>query len=770
MTDGGPRFPRWEDADPILTRALELPEAERPAFLQQACGGDAALERYLSELLRLAETEDRYLTEGGALSGRLGLELATEGQRPESAAPRQIGPWRLRHELGHGGMGAVWLAERADGQFEKQVALKLIGSGGPSKAAVRRFERERRILATLNHPHIAALIDGGLTPEGDPWFAMEYVDGEPIDVFCDGRRLSVEGRLRLFVKVARAVHAAHQRGVVHGDLKPSNVLVTREGYPRLLDFGIARQLLSSPDSDAGGGTVQAMTPAYASPEQVVGDAVTPASDVYQLGLLLYELLTGRRAQRFDTTRPVELERTVCHESPVLPSRAVFEVGAAAAEARRTTLQSLSRRLRGDLDAIAMTALRKDPRRRYAAVSDLVEDIERHLAAQPVRARPETWTYRTGRFLTRHRVGALAAGVTLAALTAALVFGMMASGRLETPRQLRSRERAEALRLLQLGQERLRNVACGTEEILLLEQAIERDPSLVAARGDLGWALYNQVTHCGKESSYFDRALLAARSARAADPEYADAWQLEAAILVETGRAEEAFERIRDATRQLPPSPELHFTVAYVATYAGYLDLAAAELDRALALEPTYLARAGWSPNAYLYRGELAKFVRVLPSVDSPFFRFYRAWVHVLEGAPAAARAELEPAFPMNPPDVFARLDRALLAVLSGDVSLGRDVVRELARQRRELGASDGEFTLKQAQVLAFAGEPAEAAAQLRLAVEQGFFCPACIESDPVLAGLTAEPDYLVAIEAARRRHESFGRQFGLTPSSRRSAA
>jgi tetratricopeptide (TPR) repeat protein len=332
---------------------------------------------------------------------------------------------------------------------------------------------------------------------------------------------------------------------------------------------------------------------------------------------------------------------------------------------------------------------------------------------------------------------------------------------------RSLERAEALRLLRLGQERLRGVICDSEGLSLLEQAIEKDPALIAARVDHGWASYSQVTYCGRGGGYAQQALNDARAAQATDPAYADAWLLEATVLTESGRAEAAFERIQRARRWQPQAVELHFGAAYAATYAGYLDFAVQELDRALAIEPGYLTRAGWTANAHLYRGELETFLGLLPTEESPYYQFYRAWSHVLAGEPGKAVELLESALQADPVDVFARLDRALVAVLSDDAPLGRDIVREVARQRLEHGASDGELTLKQAQVLALAGQKAEAAAQVRLAVEQGFFCHACIESDPVLASLATEPDYVAAVRAARLRHDSFGRRFGLgTPVSR----
>lgn len=403
--------------DALFSEALALPEAERHAFLEHATADDPSLAPEVEELLRLAADPAPGLAPE-ALAGSPLWEDLVGSPPPRSAASAdlRVGAWRLISELGSGGMGTVWLAERADGQYQQKAALKLLQTGPQAQAVVDRFERERQILAGLDHPHIARLLDGGLTGEGRPWFAMEYVDGQPIDAYCDARKLSVEERLRLFIQVARAVQAAHGSLVVHRDLKPSNILVTRDGYPRLLDFGIAKPLDAPGDPEAATRTLLVLTPEYASPEQVRGEPARVASDVYQLGLLLYELLTGQRAQRLERPGPAELERVVCTHTPPLPSAIVAEGDGAAtvARARRATPGGLRRKLRGDLDAIVMRALRKTPERRYSFVTGLVEDVERYLRELPVRAQPETLGYRASKFVQRHPVG-VAAAVAIAVL-------------------------------------------------------------------------------------------------------------------------------------------------------------------------------------------------------------------------------------------------------------------------------------------------------------------------------------------------------------------
>jgi len=288
-----------------------------------------------------------------------------------------IGPYRVVRELARGGMGVVYLAERADGQFEQRVALKLMKRGMDSEEIHQRFLAERQILAQLTHPHIARLLDGGVSNEGQPYFAIEYVDGTAITAHCEARQLGVEQRLRLFLDVCDAVRYAHQNLVVHRDLKPSNILVTADGQAKLLDFGIAKLLRQETGETGLTQTgLRVMTPEYAAPEQVLGEPVTTATDVYALGAVLYELLTGRRAHHLQSRTPTEVERVICEVEPEAPSA--------------VTTGALRKRLRGDLDTIALTALKKEPERRYPTVEQLASDVARFLGGLPVTARPDTW--------------------------------------------------------------------------------------------------------------------------------------------------------------------------------------------------------------------------------------------------------------------------------------------------------------------------------------------------------------------------------------------
>jgi serine/threonine-protein kinase len=283
-------------------------------------------------------------------------------------------------------MGAVYLAERADGAYEQEVALKVVRHGMDSGDLLRRFITERQILANLHHPSIAGLIDGGQAPDGRPWFAMELVDGEPITQYCDARRLGVAERLRLFERVCDAVRAAHRANVIHRDLKPSNILVTRDGHVQLLDFGISKQLPSDGSPVTLTGTWQRMlTPEYASPEQVRGEITSPATDIYALGIVLYELLTGERAQNVSADRPADVVRVICQQDPDPPSTAA-ERNAHAAPLRSTDARSLQRELRGNRDAIVLEALQKNPDDRYATVDDRLADLRRATAGERIRAR------------------------------------------------------------------------------------------------------------------------------------------------------------------------------------------------------------------------------------------------------------------------------------------------------------------------------------------------------------------------------------------------
>jgi serine/threonine-protein kinase len=396
----------------VFGEALALAPTERPAYLAAACGEDLELRREVESLLGAEAAAGDFLSRPAA--------------EPEAAWERsqRIGPYALVEEIGRGGMGAVYRAVRDDDAFRKTVAVKLMHGGPSSEFLRRRFHQERQILAGLQHPNIAGVLDGGATEDGRPYLVMEHVEGRAVTRYCAEAGLGLRERLDLFRRICAAVQYAHQNLVVHRDIKPSNVLVTAEGVPKLLDFGIAKLLAAGvePESAPTATMLPVMTPEYASPEQVRGEAVTTAADVYSLGVVLYELLTGRLPYELDTHSLEDIVRTVCETEPLPPSAVATLSGAS---------------LKGDLDTIVLKALRKDPARRYGSVQELSEDLRRHLVGLPVLARPDTWGYRVTKFVSRHRVA-----VAVAALAVLLVAAFSANTYFQSVRLRRERDKAE----------------------------------------------------------------------------------------------------------------------------------------------------------------------------------------------------------------------------------------------------------------------------------------------------------------------------------------
>ncbi|MBL0939267.1 MAG: serine/threonine protein kinase [Gemmatimonadaceae bacterium] len=433
VNDSGAMHPaEWESLKEMFYDALELPPEDRAAFVERVAGHSTTLRTQLESLLTAhGATEDFLETPAAAMSPdavpSLGAEVLPSRGR--------VGPYRLLREIGRGGMGAVYLATRDDGEFEQQVAVKLVKRGMDTDVILARFRRERQVLAGLDHPNIARLLDGGTTPDGVPYFVMEYVQGQSIGAYCTAHNLSSAEQLTLFRTVCTAVQHAHQNLVVHRDIKSGNILVADDGTPKLLDFGIARLL--DPERDGSGeaqtDTLRAMTPEYASPEQLRGGLVTTATDVYSLGVLLYEILTGRRPFAGNDMRAEDVVRAVCDTDAPPPSTAV------AREATR-------RALRGDLDTIVLKAMHKEPSRRYHSVEAFSDDIGRFLAGHPVTARRDTLGYRVFKFAQRNRVGL---GVALLVLVS-LVGGLGATiwqARIANRERLRAERRFADVRAL-----------------------------------------------------------------------------------------------------------------------------------------------------------------------------------------------------------------------------------------------------------------------------------------------------------------------------------
>ncbi len=428
---------RWQRVRSILEKALAQPSEARAGYLASACGDDAALRASVDALLESDETAGEFLDPPTTM----GLADWVLDDKAGEAVGTEVGPYRLTEVIASGGMGAVYRAVRADEHFDKQVAIKILRRSVATYEMQRRFQQERRALAQLDHPNVIRLIDGGTTVEGLPYLVMDYVDGQPIDEYCDAHRLSVADRLRLFVRVCETVAYAHRNLIVHRDLKPSNILVTKDGTPKLVDFGIAKLLDGGPGGPVAMQTTtasRAMTPQYASPEQIRGDAITTATDIYSLGVILYELLAGHRPYALDLRPRYEAERIICEEEPTPPSTVVDRKGDLVlrdgtrtvltphrvSELRDDHVGRLRRRLRGDLDAIVLNSMQKDPRRRYPSVDELADDIRRHLEGLPVSACKQSVIYRTSKFARRHSLGV----VTTAAVVLILGAGATVTAR------------------------------------------------------------------------------------------------------------------------------------------------------------------------------------------------------------------------------------------------------------------------------------------------------------------------------------------------------
>lgn len=408
---------RWQHLTDIVSECLDLPASAREAHARARSRGDDLLFQEVLSWIADADNTGGFLVDGSAPHAQSAFDAmnadATRAasdridaayRSTQTMIGRRLGAYRIVEEIARGGMGAVYKAKRDDQEFEKQVAIKVIRSELASSRIAQRFRAERQILASFDHPNIARLVDGGEADQGEPYLVMEFVSGFPIDAYCEMKALSVPQRLRLFIDVCSAVHYAHQRLVVHRDLKPSNVLVNDEGQVKLLDFGIAKLL--DPDSGDNGDRganatiADAMTPAYASPEQVKGETITTASDVYALGVLLYRLLTGRAPYKAAPTQPLELAKEIVDTDPERPSTVV--TARAPDESPSIDRKRLASELHGDLDNIVLMALRKDPARRYASAEQLGGDIGRYLADLPVVARADTFAYRSQKFVSRNR--------------------------------------------------------------------------------------------------------------------------------------------------------------------------------------------------------------------------------------------------------------------------------------------------------------------------------------------------------------------------------
>ncbi len=410
----------WQNVKEIFLAALEKDAEKRTVFLNEVCGDDANLKSEVESLLASHEEVEEFIETPVFQVG----EVFTNGANPQE---KRLGNYKIIKEIGAGGMGVVYLAAREDEQFRKRVAIKLVKRGLDTEDVLRRFRNERQILASLHHSNIASLLDGGTSDDGLPYFVMEYIEGSPLLQYCAEHQLSINERLDLFKTICSAVQHAHQNLVIHRDLKPSNILITHDGEVKLLDFGVAKFLNPELMGDNLSQTqtqFRVMTPEYASPEQVRGGHITTATDIYSLGVILYELLTGSRPFKLKDTSPEEMARLICDSEPTMPSAISnfkFQISNSEekSDSNRKSQIANCKLLKGDLDNIILTALRKEPSRRYKSVEAFANYIDRYLKGLPVTARPNTFKYRASKFIKRHSVGVLAAGLVLLSLIGGL---------------------------------------------------------------------------------------------------------------------------------------------------------------------------------------------------------------------------------------------------------------------------------------------------------------------------------------------------------------
>jgi eukaryotic-like serine/threonine-protein kinase len=436
----------WQQVKDLFEQARGLSPEQQRAFLDAECGPDGEVRREVEALLATPEPEEGFLETSPLAGGMLDRYIG-----------RRLGAYEVIRRVGSGGTSTVYQAVRRDGQYEQSVAIKVVRAGMDRDFILRRLRTERQILAGLSHPGIAHLLDGGATEEGTPYLVMEFIDGVPVTEYCEHHGLSVRQRLAIFEQICAAVQHAHRNLIVHRDIKPGNVLVTADGAPKLLDFGIAK-LLDAPTEAAA--STRMMTPEYASPEQMTGGAITTSTDVYSLGVLLYEILSGNRPFRAQTDSPLEMVRLVCETNPEKPSTAA--AGSPAAATRRGALE-------GDLDNIVLKAMRKEPERRYLSVEQFAGDVRRYLEGRPVLARRDTPLYRAGKFVRRNLAATVAAGLLVAAVAAG-------TGATLWQARVANRERARAERRFNEVRELARNT------LFELDEAIRKLPGSTAARG------------------------------------------------------------------------------------------------------------------------------------------------------------------------------------------------------------------------------------------------------------------------------------------------
>jgi serine/threonine protein kinase/Tfp pilus assembly protein PilF len=676
--------PRLGEAAAIFGELVELAPGEIRSRLEVLGDADPALARLVRELLAADGAAGSFL-EGGAAEYSVRIDPNPDSG---SAAGQTIGPYVLVSLLGRGGMGEVWIAERRDGQFEQRVALKLLRKGMDSEGIRRRFVQERQLLARLDHPNIARLLDGG-TAEGRPYFVLELVDGEAITDYVRERNLPLEDRLRLVATCCEAVDAAHRRLVVHRDIKPSNVLVTKEGQVKLLDFGIAKVLSEDPGAaDFTQVDERVLTPSYAAPEQILGEPVTTATDVYSLGVLLYRLLTGVLPHARTASSAAGLASAVESETVEKPSRVVGHADPAAAGFPAEEKAKLSALLEDDLDAIVLKALRREPERRYPGAAALGEDLRRHLAGLRVEARPDTFSYRAGKFVRRHRAGVAAAVLTLLALVAGLAGTTWQARRAQA--NARRAERVQDF-LIQLFKASDPNQSRGetltARELLAdgtrrIDRELAGEPEVQATLYDAVSRIYGSLGILPEAQALAERAVSVRRRVRGPrDPMTAQSRVTLAEARFARGEAEPAEKELREVL----PILSTAYGPDGAETIRAKEDLASVLVDRGEGKESLALAQSAVAALRLRlgeHSGETARALLLLGSVQETAGHYADA-----EGTYGAALEALEKTLGAdNPQTAAARYSLAQVLAYVGKRDEGEKQFRlALAAQRKSLG-------------------------------------------------------------------------------------
>jgi serine/threonine protein kinase len=654
---------RWAQIRQTFDGALERSEVDRAAYLRVVCARDDDLRREVESLLASHDSAGDFLDKPAANLGGSGQTLISSGIDIQEYPPgHRVGAYELQKCIGRGGMGSVWLATRSDNEFKKQVAIKLVKRGMDTQEILRRFRLERQVLAGLTHPNIAALIDGGSTPDGLPYLVMEYVDGIRIDRYCEQHKSTITERLKLFRDVCAAVQYAHGNLVVHRDLKAGNILVTADGTPKLLDFGIAKLIRTEFDTLVAAETrpeLRPMTLDYASPEQVRGEPITTATDVYSLGVLLYKLLTGKSPYGLAARSDSGLRKAICEQEPLKPSAVVLtdekavipeatqKIDVAQEETRDKARRRLKKKLAGDLDMIVLMALRKEPLRRYSSVEQFSGDIRRYLEGRPVIARSDTFGYRAARFIRRNAVAVAAATVAVLTLFGTAVF------------ELRSAERAAQQDLVD------------EQHLKVLEtESLRQQGALM----DAYFKLAGSQSGAAVRETY-RTALDSARAFERTHPgnQMASEFIAQAAVKLGDLTPEQALDLFTEARTRLDPAPDLD-PASYFAAFEGLgraqlksRDVlgALASFSRALQIAETHgdrrdLASSNfWVGTVLAYNGETEAGAAKLRKAFELYRDLAGARVNAAEDSPAGYRKALADLAAQAPPDLRQAIETQL---------------------------------------------------------------------------------------------------------------